>query len=212
MAHTIVYGGTFDPIHHGHLITCQRAWEILRADRVLFVPAGVSPHKTGRAPEAAGAQRLAMVQLAIAGVPYFAVDGRELTRQGPSYTADTMDELQQSGGPDDHWTLLIGADQLGKLHSWHRVKYLLASGQGRGVAILARPVERGGVGVEAGLASICTNLGEEVAERLRRVVLATPLMDISATGIRQRVRQGLPIDYLVPAAVAEYIRKQGLYL
>ena len=214
MAHTIVYGGTFDPIHHGHLITCQKARELLNADRVVFIPAGISPHKTTRQTGASGEQRLAMIKLAIADAPYFAVDDRELQREGPSYTADTLDELEReslaagSGGSAEQFTLLIGADQLAKLHTWHRIKDILAESETRGLAILGRP---GDHAVDDALTEFAGHLGLPVADRLAKAILATPLIDISATDIRERIGRNLPIDYLVPPSVAAYIRDHHLY-
>ncbi|MCL2640801.1 MAG: nicotinate (nicotinamide) nucleotide adenylyltransferase [Phycisphaerales bacterium] len=201
MSHTLLYGGTFDPIHHGHLITCQRARELLGADQVLLIPAAVSPHKTAH-PATSAEHRLAMLRLAVANVPQFAVDPRELSRSGPSYTADTLDELRR-----DHsgtcFTLLLGADQLAKFHAWVRIHDILA----HGIAILPRPSSPLGIS----FAAICEHLGPDVAARLERAVLPTPLIEIAATDIRQRVQQNLPIDYLVPAAVAAYIQSHHLY-
>src|SRR5262249_51402546 len=140
MQHTLLYGGTFDPIHLGHLITCQRARELLKADRVLLIPAAVSPHKTGHHLKSAAAaqHRLAMLQLAVENAPHFAVDSRELNRLGPSYTADTLDQLQQEN-PSTRFTLLIGADQLPKFHTWVRVQDILKQTPTRDIAILGRP-------------------------------------------------------------------------
>jgi nicotinate-nucleotide adenylyltransferase len=190
MAHLLIYGGTFDPIHHGHLITCRRARELLGADAVVLIPARVSPHKLQAAPTT-GAQRLAMIERAIAGEADFRVDGRELSRDGPSYTFDTLAALAAER-PGDRLTLLIGADQLPKFSTWHRVEELLGL---VGVAVLGRP----GVVMPAG------------GGAGRFTPLQTPLIDISATAVRERVAAGLPITYLVPAGVAEYIAAEGLY-
>ena len=113
MAHMLLYGGTFDPVHHGHLITCQKAVEFPYADRIVLIPAGLSPHKSPKSSGSTSQQRLDMLQLAIAGSPHFAIDPRELLRAGPSYTADTVEELEREH-PGDRLTLLIGADQLPK--------------------------------------------------------------------------------------------------
>src|ERR1700743_429725 len=110
MPHTLIYGGTFDPIHHGHLIACQRAREILSADGILLIPARISPHKASRR-AASGEHRLAMIHRAIAGNPFFLADGRELLREGPSYTIDTLSALRAED-PSRRLTLLLGADQL----------------------------------------------------------------------------------------------------
>ncbi len=198
MAHILLYGGTFDPIHHGHLITCRSAREALGAEGVLLIPAWVSPHKQDEPPASTAEQRLRMLELALAGAEDFALDAREVSRGGPSYTIDTVRELQRDR-PQDRFTVLIGADQLPKLHTWHRIEALLAQGP---MAVLARGAEAGG------LEAARQHLGALV-ERLQ--ILATPRVDISATAIRQRVARGLSISYLVPAAVAEFIAREGLY-
>lgn len=199
MAHILFYGGTFDPIHHGHLITCRAAREALHADGILFIPAWISPHKQGGPPAATGPQRLRMIELAIAGQPDFAVDPRELSRAGPSYTIDTIQELQRTR-PADRFTLLIGADQLPLLHTWHKIDTLLAQ---IAVAVMARPSAE-----PVGLARARERIGPP-ADHLS--ILSTPLIDISATVIRQRAGKGLAISYLVPPPVAAYIADQNLY-
>ena len=199
MAHFLFCGGTFDPIHHGHLIAFRAAREALRADGVLLVPAWLSPHKRGDPPVATGAQRLRMIELALEGQGDFAVDGRELARGSPSFTLDTVQELQRSR-PADRFTLLIGADQLPKFHTWRKIETLLAQVP---VAVMARPSAEA-----AGLAIARRHLGPWVA---RLAILPTPLIDISATDIRRRAGRGLSISFLVPAAVAAYIAQQRLY-
>jgi nicotinate-nucleotide adenylyltransferase len=218
--HTLLYGGTFDPIHHGHLITCQRARELRHADRVLLIPARVSPHKTHGATGSASAEdRLAMLELAIDGLPGFAVDGRELQRPGPSYTIDTIEELRrEQNGKGRHFTLLLGMDQLPKLHSWRRAGDLLnpdKTSNPLGLAILLRSDPNAShaldAEIEEGLRAIEKSLGKGARDHVARSFLGTPRIDISATDIRDRVRRGLPIDFLVPPAVAAYIREHGLY-
>jgi len=205
MLHTLLYGGTFDPIHHGHLITCQRARELLNADQILLIPA-ISPHKTDL-PVTAAEHRLAMLQLAIENVPHFVIDPRELSRTGPSYTADTLDELQRDH-PTTRFTLLLGADQLPKFHTWTRIHDILTYN----IAILGRPSPSLPLSPSPSLAAIRDHLGPAVADRLEKAILPTPLIEISATDIRRRVQQNLPIHYLVPAAVAAYIQTHHLYL
>jgi nicotinate-nucleotide adenylyltransferase len=203
MPHTLLYGGTFDPIHHGHLITAQRARELLQADRVLFIPAHLSPHKLERE-SAAADHRLAMLHMAIADNPFFQTDARELQREGPSYTITTIESLQ-ADNPNDQFTLLIGADQLPKFHTWHRVSELIRLVK---IAILRRPL--GGTTEDnAEQHQALAKMSQELAGRA--TILDTPLIEISATSIRQRANAGLPIDYLVPQPVADYIRDHGLY-
>ena len=200
---TILFGGTFDPIHHGHLITAQAALEMLRAQRLVFIPANVSPHKSGAAMGASGADRVAMLRLAIEGVTEFSVDDLEVRRPGPSYTIDTIRALQ-ARQPGEPLTLLLGADQLRQFHHWHQVRELLTLVE---IAILGRP----GSDVEGPLATIRETLGPATEERCRKAILTTPLIDLSATEIRFRVNEGLPIRYRVPEAVEQYIRSHDLY-
>ena len=209
---TVLYGGTFDPIHFGHLLTAQRAMELLKADRVVFIPARVSPHKLGgattggREPQ----QRLEMVRLAIASEGRFAVDECELTRAPPSYTFDTVEIIRRKYSGDT--TLLIGADQLARFHTWHRVTDLLAA---VGIAILPRAslmgapadAERNG-----GLEAVRNHLGEKVFQQFQQAFLDTPLIAITATEIRQRVGNGLSIDYYTPVSVVQYIAKHRCYV
>ena len=150
-----------------------------------------------------------MLELAIAGVGHFAIDTRELVRPGPSYTADTLEELERDY-PGERLTLLIGTDQLPKFHTWRRVEELLAVGGRRDIAILPRFSETH-TDLSVALGQVAVHLGQATADRLAKAVLATPLIEISATEIRDRARRGLPIDYLVPPAVAGYIREHGLY-
>lgn len=191
---TLLFGGSFNPVHHGHLITALRAAEVVGAARVLLIPAAVSPHKRAAVPAPAH-HRLAMLQLAVAGVPGLAVSDIELTRPAPSYTIDTIESL---GGAE--LIMLMGADQLPKFHTWHRVTDIL---QRVRVAVLRRP------GAGADLPALLDPALQPYAGRL--IPLNTPLVDISATDIRQRVAAGRPIDFLVPPAVAAYIQQHGLY-
>jgi nicotinate-nucleotide adenylyltransferase len=183
-----IFGGTFDPVHHGHLILARDALEQARLDAVLFVPCAKSPfkHATPRIPDA---QRLAMLRLALKGETRFWLSRCEIERIGPSYAIDTADEIA-AAFPKAQLSWLIGADQLARLDEWHRwdelrrrVKFILLQ---RGPeALKAEPV-------------LCL-------PRPRRI-------DISATEIRHRVKSRLPIDHLVPDSVAAYIERQGLYL
>jgi nicotinate-nucleotide adenylyltransferase len=183
-----VFGGSFDPIHLGHLIVAEAAADALALDRVLFVPARRQPLK-GEGHEAAAADRAEMVRLAIAGHPRLLLDRRELERPGPSYTVDTLRALRAEG-PGETLFLLVGADAARELPQWHEVAAL--SGLAH-VVVLTRP----------GVPPPATGLAERV--------LAVPAVDISATAIRERVRRGEPIAHLVPPAVARYIEAKGLY-
>ncbi len=183
-----VFGGSFDPIHQGHLIVAAAAADRLGLDRVLFVPARVQPFKGGR--HGAGVEdRAAMVAVALAADRRFALDRRELSRQGPSYTVDTLRELQAEH-PADALFLLIGADAARELPGWHDAARLPRLAR---IVVLTRP------GASPPSHPLCAD------------TLAVPAVPVSATEIRERVRRGERIDGLVPEAVAGYIEQRGLY-
>ena len=196
-----VLGGTFDPPHLGHLILAQEAHQALELTQVLFVPAGEPWRKAGRE-LSARQQRLAMVERAVSSNSAFAVSTAELDRPGPSYTAETMAQLRQQFGAETELFFIMGADSLVDFPHWHQPLRILE------LARLA-VAERSPLGNEA----LDEALPEELAEALRaRVVwLSMPLIAISASAVRERVRQGLPIRYWVPEAVEEYIGRHGLY-
>jgi nicotinate-nucleotide adenylyltransferase len=182
-------GGSFDPIHHGHLIVGRVAFEALELDELRFVPARQQPFKQGRhqtSPE----HRVAMVSLAIEGEPGFALERSELDRPGPSYTVHTLEALRERE-PNSDLVLMLGADAAADLGEWH---------QAERIPTLARVVafSRPGTGVPR--------------SPLVNHVIPVPAVDISATEIRRRVSQGRPIRYWVPDAVAEYIARHQLYL
>lgn len=196
-----VLGGTFDPPHLGHLILAQEAHHALGLTQVLFVPAGEPWRKAGRelsAPE----DRLAMLRLAVADNPAFAVSTAEVDRPGPSYTAETLAELAAQLGSETELYFIMGADSLGDFANWHEPRRILE------LARLA-VAERSPLGGEGFEEEIPTELAE--ALRGRVVWLTMPLIAISASAVRQRVRQGLPIRYWVPDAVEQYVRRRGLY-
>ena len=196
-----VLGGTFDPPHLGHLILAQEACQALSLAQVLFVPAGEPWRKAGRelSPRE---QRLAMMGKAVSGNPAFAVSTAEVDRPGRSYTAETMAELRRQFGAETELFFIMGADSLADFPHWHDPLRILE------LARLA-VAERSPLGNEA----LEEALSEELAEALReRVVwLSMPLIAISASAVRERVRQGLPIRYWVPEAVEEHIRSHRLY-
>ena len=192
---TLCYGGSFNPIHQGHLICVRAAAEALSADRVVLIPNRQSPHKQGLIDLAPAADRLAMCRLAVAGDPLFAVNDLELSRPGPSYTFDTVRTLRRDGWTPIHW--LIGADQVPALPQWHEADTLLAEVR---FAIMARP----------GWAFEWAALPERFRS-LADAVLPTPLVEISSTDIRRRVQNGRSIRYLTPDAVVEHIATNELY-
>jgi nicotinate-nucleotide adenylyltransferase len=194
---TLCLGGSFNPIHHGHLICAGAVAERAGYEQVMLIPSNQPPHKPASANLAPPADRLRMCQLAIQSSATFTVDDLELKRTGPSYTIDTAQELKQARGwPDVHW--LIGADMLNYLPRWNRATELLREVH---FVVMARP----GFGLE------WDELPAEF-KHLRERVVEAPRIDISSTQIRDRVRAGLPIAYLTPLPIVEYIHERRLYL
>mgnify|MGYP000052279488 CR=1 FL=1 len=189
-----LFGGSFDPVHNAHLALARQARDALPLDELRWVPAG-NPWQKARAMTPA-AQREAMLQLAIADEPRFVIDRCELQRQGPSYTLDTVRELQ-AAAPGAEWFLIIGGDQYRNLHTWHGFEQLL---QRVTLAVAQRP----GAADDAADADARVRAAPQVA-------LALPPLQISASDIRARVAAGQDIAALVPPAVALYIHQQGLY-
>jgi nicotinate-nucleotide adenylyltransferase len=197
-----ILGGTFDPPHIGHLVLADEARLALGLEQVLFVPAGTPWRKAGQklSPRE---QRLAMVRLAVEDNPNYAVSTLELDREGPSYTAETLTALRDQFGREAEFFLIMGADSLDDFPHWHEPQRILELAR---LAVTERPeLEDEGFGEV---------LADELATAMRaRVVwLQMPRIDISASAVRERVRQGLSIRYWVPLAVEEYIRQHGLYV
>jgi nicotinate-nucleotide adenylyltransferase len=184
-----LFGGSFDPVHHGHLIVGQVAADKLRLDVLRFVPAREQPFKLGKhrtSPE----HRAAMLSLATAGIPGLAVELSELRRPGPSYTVDTLRDLRQRE-PDEELVLLLGADAAADLPAWREADQIPLLAR---VAVFARP-------------------GSPVSHSpLVSTVIEVPAIDISATEVRERVSRGQSVRYWVPDDVAEYIKTHRLYL
>lgn len=197
-----ILGGTFDPPHLGHLVIAQEAQARLDLDRVLFVPAAQPPHKANKAISPAQHRR-AMVELAIEDNPHFALSTVDLDRSGPSYSVDTLRLLRASCGPDAELHFILGWDMLLDLPTWHEPAGIVAAAT-RLVAF-HRP------GYEADpttLARLSAAL-PELPLKLTRLPMAQ--LDISASDLRQRVASGLPIRYLVPDTVIQYIVAHDLY-
>lgn len=181
-----LYGGTFDPIHHGHLLLARDALEQLALDRVIFLPAALSPHKLASAPASAAVRR-AMLAAALADEPGFLLDDSELARPGPSFAIDTVERVR-AAHPGARLHYLIGADNLRELHTWRRIDELRQLAE---FVVFGRDVERN---PEAA--------GFRVLPRR---------IDISATEIRRRVARGESIRYLVPEPVRALIATHQLY-
>lgn len=207
-----VFGGTFDPPHVGHLIAAQDAALALGLDRVLFIPAASPPHKRDAALTEARI-RARMLALAIEGDERFGLDMLELERQGQSYTVDTLRELIDRQ-PGVRWTLLMGADQYEEFATWREPVEIRKMAR---IAVLARSGGHGalsGARVSEGSPIIDAQTGRPAALELTRgdVAVEVTRIDISATTVRRRVAAGLPIRYLVPPAVEEFIFEQQLYV
>jgi len=197
-------GGTFDPIHFGHLVSARAVAELCDFPRVTLVPAAVPPHKDVAC--ASGEDRLAMLELAIKDDPLFDICRIELDRRGPSYTYDTILELRERASCPLDISWIIGADMLSGLASWYRVAELLETVQ---IVVMSRPLS-GSMSKELpthGKKELLAELPVSVSDHM----LDTPLIDISSRQIRQRVAAGLSVRYLTPDSVVGYISDHGLY-
>jgi nicotinate-nucleotide adenylyltransferase len=193
-----IYGGTFDPIHHGHLIAATEVRATLALDAVVFMPAGQPPHKRDLTITPAD-DRVRMIALAIAGHPGLALSTRDLADDRPAYTADLLARLRDAWGPDHELFFVLGADALRDFPGWHAPAAIAALAQ---LAVVARP------GVAVDLAAI-TRAVPATAGRIHPV--AIPLIDIASHDLRARVAAARPITFQVPQAVEDYIAAAGLY-
>lgn len=194
-----IYGGSFDPVHLGHLLLAETCRETCDLDRVLFLPCGQSPHKPNGA-VASGNQRAEMLEFAVAGDPRFGVCRIELERSGPSFTVETLRQLRVEQ-PDSELFFLMGADSLSDLPLWREPHAILELASIVAVNRGQRP--------PPDLATLEARLGSTVRERVRLVTM--PAIELSATEIRERARTGRSLRFRVPRAVEEYIRQHGLY-
>ena len=193
-----ILGGTFDPIHIGHLILAEEAWFQLRLDRIYLAPAGDPPHKRGRR-MAPVKDRLCMAELATADVDYALISRIDADRPGPHYTSDLVRLLQQQLGPGTDIYFLMGMDSLRDLPTWHEAQWLVD--HARLAALSRHDVELDWEALEAALPGV----------RSRVTILDMPELEIASHVIQQRVRNGQPIRHMVPRAVEAYIMKHGLY-
>lgn len=209
-----LFGGTFDPVHFGHLRLAQEAAEHLGLARILWIPAGQPPHRG--TPQVTSAQRLEMVRLATAGNPLFAVDPAEVHSEAPSYTVHTLERLRTVHGERQPLVLLLGADAFAALHAWHRWQDILTLAH---LAIAHRP----GFPVESG------NLPGVLAQAFRQrrldnparladtpagglVTFAMTQLAVSATQIRKLLNNRSTPRYLLPDSVLDYIFTHNLYV
>lgn len=198
-----VMGGTFDPIHLGHLVLAEQARTFLNLDQVLFVPAGQPWRKAGRQ-IASVAHRVAMVAAALEGDPYFTLSTVESELPRPSYTADTLALLRRAPepGPDAELFFILGLDALLDLPNWHDPGRIVAQAR---LAVATREGWTPGVAEREALERAVPGIAQRIAP------VPMPRLDISSTDIRARVAAGRSIRFLVPAAVDSYIQAQGLY-
>lgn len=194
-----IFGGTFDPVHVGHLVLAEQAREQCRLDEVWFVPAAAPPHKRD-ADITPGKQRVEMLEFAVAGMPQFQIDERELNRTGLSYTADTLAAIAAERA-DDELFLLIGADSLNDFPTWRNPEKIAEL-----ATIVA--VNRGDPSsIDESAARKA--LGETLFARVQFATM--PGIAISATDLRNRAAEGRSLRFLVPRAVEEYIIQHRLY-
>lgn len=190
MSRVGIFGGTFDPIHHGHLITAQSVKEIRRLDKIIFMPAYISPHKQ-HAKASSAQHRLNMLKIALDEIPFFECSDYEIKQQTISYTIDTLREFKKYF---DEIDLIIGYDNIFQLHTWKEPDEILKLSN---IIVLRRksshPIDYLDKYVEAAL------------------FVQTRAIEISATDIRNRVHSNLPIHYLVPKNVEDYIYQNNLY-
>ena len=208
-----ILGGTFDPIHHGHLRLAEEVADELGFVQVRIVPARIPPHRA--TPSVTSAHRLEMVRLACSGNPRFQVDERECLRDGPSYTVDTLTELRAELGDEQPLCLLMGVDAYQALTTWSRWEQLFALSH---IIIAQRP----GFELDAGQLP-ATLAREHLARRTREsadlrreprgrvLAMDIPPLEISATAIRAALREGRSARYLLPDAVLDYIDRNRLY-
>nr|WP_255528323.1 nicotinate-nucleotide adenylyltransferase [Nocardiopsis sinuspersici] len=188
-----IMGGTFDPIHHGHLVAASEVAHFFGLDEVVFVPTG-QPWQKDLAKVTPSEDRYLMTVIATAENPQFRVDRMEIDRSGPTYTIDTLREMRSKYGPGVELYFITGADALGAILSWHNVDELFE---------LAHFVG-------------CNRPGHHLSDpglpEGKVSLLEVPALAISSTECRERVRKGEPIWYLVPDGIVRYINKTGLYL
>ena len=194
-----IMGGTFDPIHNGHLVTAEAVRDTLNLDEVLFIPSARPPHKTDRnitSPE----HRLSMTVLATCFHPEFRVSTIEIMRNGPSYAVDTIDALKKEYVNGTEFYFILGADAALELSTWHNAQELIEK-----CSFIAATRE----GTDIDIKALEAQFNGAAKGHILRV--ETPKIEISSTDIRDKIKRGRSIRYLVPDTVEAYIRKERLY-
>lgn len=194
-----IMGGTFNPIHIGHLIIAEQAWEQFELDKVLFMPASQPPHKMGEAIEE-DINRVAMVRLAIHNNPHFELSLFEVNRQGVSYTAETLRQLTKQY-PNTEFCFIMGGDSIVDIETWREPKTVMELGHL--LACTRNDVD------DTRLTKEIKYLKDKYHEEIRKLMI--PQIDISSTMIRERIQNDLSIKYMVPDSVLSYIKEHGLY-
>ena len=206
-----LYGGTFDPVHYGHLKPVEILANLIGLQRVTIMPNNVPPHRPQ--PEATSEQRKEMLALAIADKPLFRLDERELRRDTPSWTSQTLQEWRTEQGPDQPLAFIIGQDSLLNFPTWHKYETILENSH---LLVCRRPgypltmrEEQYQQWLEDHLTDNVEDLHNQPAGKI--YLAEPPWFDISATLIRERLQQGLACDDLLPTPVLAYIHAHGLY-
>ncbi|MBD2795429.1 nicotinate-nucleotide adenylyltransferase [Xenorhabdus sp. 18] len=206
-----LFGGTFDPIHYGHLRPVEALAQLVGLKQIILLPNHVPPHRPQ--PEATAQQRLEMVRLAVRDNPLFTVDTRELERQSPSYTIETLKSFRQEIGEQHPLAFIIGQDSLQTLHTWYKWEELLDICH---LLVCSRPgyqSQLSAPGMQSWLEKYQISSPLPLSQKPHGCIYpaATPLLNISATDIRQRHQQGISCDDLLPPSIQNYIDSQGLY-
>jgi nicotinate-nucleotide adenylyltransferase len=205
-----LFGGTFDPVHVGHMRAAIEAREALGADQLRLLPCALPPHR--EQPSVGPAERLELLRLAVDGIPGLSCDDRELQRRGPSYTVDTLISVRAELGSDRPLVLVLGADAFAGLPTWHRWREIVGFAH---IAVLTRPDAHGLIDphLEELLASAGTADPRSLAQAPAGLVLRLqiPPMPLSSTLIRARLRQGRSVRFLVPDRTLDLIHTRGWY-
>ena len=196
-----IYGGSFDPVHYGHLLLAELCRETCELDEVRFVPAAIPPHKQDQG-RAADEHRVEMLKLAIGGNPHFAVWDVELQRGGVSYTVDTLRDLRAEQ-PNDELFFLMGADSLFDLPNWREPAEICKLAT---ITVVDRPGSR-----EVDFDVLRDVATADRIEHFKKNVVSMPQLDISSSGIRDRIASGKSIRYQTPRSVEQYLLTAKLY-
>ncbi|HHW23800.1 MAG TPA: nicotinate-nucleotide adenylyltransferase [Clostridiaceae bacterium] len=194
-------GGTFNPVHYGHLIICEGIREEFKLEKVIFIPAKIPPHKTDKK-IAEAYDRLKMVRLAIADNPFFEASDIEMKRDGSSYTVDTLMAFKRIYGSETRLGLIVGADSLVQIETWRNFNDIFRLAD---IIVAPRPDTQENH-LDNTIIKLKSNYGAKIFK------FSGKAMNFSSTDIRKRIEEGLSIRYLVPPPVEAYIKRNGLYI